>query len=571
MARKLGSLLVVLFAGTSMFAAKVGAISGTVKDSSGVPQIGAVVEVFTSAATLGATVFTDDHGYYSADNLLPGTYQIKVTAVSFLPALRENVALRAGTRVLVNVTLSALTDALQSMPARRSVHTQPDDWHWTLRSMNRPVLRLTDPPNDHDADLAVARPVSETKKEDRSVKARIAFMAGSEAEGFGSAGDVTTAFALEKSLFSSGTFIFDGNIGAAAGDPAGVLRASYSHDFGDISQPTVTVTYRRFAAPGVVVESSPYAAMEINTSDTMALGDSVELHYGAALQSVDFARRIMALRPYGSVGVHLSPDLVVEYRYATAEPNTRAAKGFDSAPTDLTEAGPRMSLANGAPDVERAQHQELSVSRRFGKTSVQVACYLDHVRNAVLTGAGDPSSYSDDVLPDVYSGTFSYAYSGTLSTTGTRVVVERKILENLSATIDYSTGGAIDAESNPGVWQNLAQSLANNRHHSVGTKFSGYLPVSGTRWIASYQWTNGIALSMVDAFNASPGQTDPYLSVFIRQPLPSTSLIRGKMDALLDLRNVLAQGYLPLAGPDGRIVYMVQSARSLRGGLSFTF
>ena len=76
---------------------------------------------------------------------------------------------------------------------------------------------------------------------------------------------------------------------------------------------------------------------------------------------------------------------------------------------------------------------------------------------------------------------------------------------------------------------------------------------------------------MVDAFNASPGQTDPYLSVFIRQPLPATSLIPAKMDALLDLRNLLAQGYLPVMGPDGRLVYLVQSARSLRGGVAFTF
>jgi hypothetical protein len=189
----------------------------------------------------------------------------------------------------------------------------------------------------------------------------------------------------------------------------------------------------------------------------------------------------------------------------------------------------------------------------------------------VLTGAGDPSSYSNDVLPDIYSGTFSYAYGGNLSTTGTRLVVERKILENLSATVDYSSGGAIDAESAPGTWQNLAQALAINRHHSVGTKVSGYLPVTGTRWIASYQWISGNTLSMVDAFNESPGQTDPYLSIFIRQPLPGTSLIRGRMEALLDLRNLIAQGYLPLLGQDGRTVYMVQSARSLRGGLAFTF
>lgn len=573
MARKLGCLLVVLFAGTSVFAANVGAISGTVKDSNGVPQLGAAVEVFTSAAALGATVFTDERGFYSADNLAPGTYQIKVTAVSFLPAFRENVTLRAGMRVLVNVTLTTLNDALQSLPARRSLRTQPDDWHWTLRSVvNRPVLRMADPEaGNADVVIQTAAVQKTEKQNDRGVKAQIAFIAGSEAEGFGSAGDMTTAFALEKSVFSAGTFTFDGNIGASAGDPAGVLRASYSHDFGDLSHPVVTVTYRRFASTGMVVDNFPYAAMEIDTSDTTAVGDAIELHYGAALQSLEFARRILALRPYGSVGVHLSPNLVVEYRYATAEPNTRGAKGFDTAPVDLSESGPKLSLADGAPNVERAQHQEISVSRRFGKTSVQVACYLDRVHNPVLTGAGDPSSYSNDVLPDVYSGTFSYAYGGNLSTTGTRLVVERKILENLSGTVDYSSGGAIDAESAPATWQNLAPALAINRHHSIGTKFSGYVPVTGTRWIASYQWTSGNTLSMVDAFNESPGQTDPYLSIFIRQPLPGTSLIRGRMEALLDLRNLLAQGYLPLIGQDGRTVYMVQSARSLRGGLAFTF
>ncbi len=409
------------------------------------------------------------------------------------------------------------------------------------------------------------------KLDDRAIKARVAFIAGSEAGGFGSAGDMTTSFSLEKSMFAAGTLALDGNIGASSGDPAGVLRASYSYNFGPSSHPTFTVTYRRFASPGAAVENSPYAAVEMNISDSMSVAEVIDLQYGAAAQSLEFAKRITALRPYGAVVVHVSPDFVVEYRYATSEPDTRSAKGFDSAPADLSESGPRMALANGVPNVERAHHQEISASRRFGKTSVQVAGYMDHVRNAVLTGAGDPSSYSDDVLPDVYSGTFSYAYSGSLSTTGTRVVVERKISHDLNATVDYSTGGAVSAESLPHVWQNLAQSLAATRQHSVATKFSGYIPVSGTRWIASYKWTSGNTLSPVDAFNASPGQADPYVSLFIRQPLPGTSFMPGKMDALVDLRNLLAQGYLPIMGPDGRTVYLVQSARALRAGLAFTF
>jgi len=262
--------------------------------------------------------------------------------------------------------------------------------------------------------------------------------------------------------------------------------------------------------------------------------------------------------------------MVVEYRYATSEPDTRAAKGFDSAPADLSESGPRMALSNGQPEVEHAAHQELSISRRFGNTKVQAACYVDRVHNVVLTGAGDPSVYSDDVLPDVYSGTFSYAYGAGLSTLGSRFVVQRKISDDVTVTVDYSSGSVVTAEA-PSTWQNLAQSLSTRREHAVATKFAGFIPTSGTRWIASYKWTSGNALSAVDAFNSSPGQTDPYLSIFIRQPLPSTSFIPGKMDALLDLRNLLAQGYLPVMGQDGRTIYMVQSSRSLRGGLAFTF
>jgi hypothetical protein len=577
MARKFGFLVLVLIAGIPALAS-TGTISGYVKDTSGTPQIGAVVEVFTSAAALGTVVFTDNRGFFAADNLLPGTYQIKVSAVSFLPSLKENVSLRSGAQVLVNVTLTTLADARRIFPPRRTGASDPDDWHWTLNSAaNRPVLRVLERERDKNktaADPAEASIVSVLPAEssqDRALKGRLAFMAGAEADGFGSTGDMTTSFALEKSLFASGLLSLDGNVGGSySGDPAGVVRASYSHDFGASSKPTLTLTYRRFATPSTPMGNSPYDAIEMNSSDRMTVAEVVDLQYGAAIQSLEFAKRVTAFRPYGALTVHLSPNTLVEYRYATAEPDTRAAKGFDSAPADFSESGPKMALAGGVPDVERAQHQEVSVSRRMGKTSIQAACYLDHVRNLILTGAGDPTSYSDDVLADIYSDTFSYAYPGGLRTSGVRVVVERKILDDLTATLDYSTGGAITADA-PGSWQALNQSLATTRQHSLGGKVSGYLPASGTRWIASYKWSTGNAIYPVDAFNASPGQMDAFLSLFIRQRLPGVAFIPGRVDALIDLRNLLAQGYMPVLGPDGRTVYLLQSARSLRAGLAFSF
>src|ERR1700744_2602015 len=65
-----------------------GTISGYVRDRSGVPQMGAAVEVLGFAAR---KVFTNDHGFYSISAVVPGSYNIKVSAPSFLPTLRERI------------------------------------------------------------------------------------------------------------------------------------------------------------------------------------------------------------------------------------------------------------------------------------------------------------------------------------------------------------------------------------------------------------------------------------------------------------------------------------------------
>ena len=564
MARKFGKLLVVLIACAPVFAVTTGTISGVIKNNSGTPQMGAVVEIFTSAAALGTTVFTDANGFYNAENLAPGTYQVKVSAATFLPSLRENVTLRSGARLIINLTLNTMADALKLLPDRRSPNSDSDEWHWTLRSAaNRPVLRIFD-----NGPLVVIENPEASDAHD--LKGRVTFIAGSEADGFGSAGEMTTTFSLEKSLFSSGTLTFNGDIGTTSGEPTGILRASYAHDFGNGSRPRLAVTYRHLASPGMAVQNAAYSAIGTTASDTMSIAGFIDLDYGAELQALQFARRVTAVRPFGRVDVHLSPDMVVEYRYATSEPDPRVDKGFATAPADLSESGPRMALTAGVPDLEKAHHQEISVSRRFGNNNIQVAYYTDQIRNIVLTGAGDPSSYSDDVLPDVYSGTFSYA-GGGLSTTGMRVVAQRKFSDDLTATVDYSTGGVIMLRAPVSTWQSVASTLGSDRQHAIGAKIAGRIPHCSTRLVASYKWNSGKALSTVDQFNASPGQMDPYLSLFIRQPLPGPSFIPGKMEALLDVRNLLAQGYIPVLGLDGRTLYLVQSARAVRGGLAFTF
>ena len=110
-------------------------------------------------------------------------------------------------------------------------------------------------------------------------------------------------------------------------------------------------------------------------------------------------------------------------------------------------------------------------------------------------------------------------------------------------------------------------------NQSYASRFKSESGRSGghrTRWITSYRWVNGSAITPVDMFNSSPGQSDPFLNVFVRQPIPSMGFLPGHMEAIIDLRNLLAQGYVPVLGQDGQTVYLVQSARSVRGGVAFT-
>jgi hypothetical protein len=533
-----------------------GAISGYVRDASGIPQMGAVVEIAGSAAK-SLTVFTDGAGFFSATDLLPGFYSVKVSAPSFLPALREKVGLHAGTNVHLNITLSTLLNALRVGPLRGT--TDDDDWKWTLRSVaNRPVLRVFDDP------------ASSAEQQDHDLKARLSFLAGSAAGGYGSGSDVSTSFSVERSIFSASRVGLSGNVGYGEGLPAAVLRAMYSHRLPDGSGPTMAVTMRRFAPSDPNLHYAALQALAINVGDDISVGDILELKFGSELQTIQFLGHVTAFRPYGSVDLHPSPNTVVEYDYATSLPNTRAEKGFDSSPADLSEADPRVSMSNFATRLERAHHQELNVSRRLGKNSVQLAVFSDRVVNTALVGTGDVTAAGGSLLPDLYSGTFTYA-GDTLNARGVRVVLERKFSSDLTATLDYAYGGVLDLSKPDVEIQDVRQWITTQRRHALAAKFSGTLPGAHTRWIASYRWVNGQALTPVDMFNASPGQSDPYLNVFLRQPIPTLGFLPAHMEMLVDLRNLLAQGYVPVMGQDGQTVYLVQAARSVRGGVTITF
>jgi len=560
--------LVVLFGATlPLCAATPGSISGTVKSADGIPQMGAMVEVFGVGSLQPIIAFTTQAGSYQAINLAPGSYRVKVTAASFLPSLIENVMVRAGARALINVTLNTLAEAIRLLPPRQVSAQDQDDWKWILRSAaNRPILRF-----DGEHGLVLASSAEGEARDLHAVKGRVAFVAGAQADGFGGAPDYGTSFDVQEGLFTSDTLSFDGRVGNGNGQPAGVIRTSYRHQFSNGDTPTFAVTLRRTAPAGSAI-TNVLNSVAFTFSNTTRVADFLDLTYGSEVQDVQFIRHISGMRPFAAAGVHVGKKTVVEYRYATAEPSSPFDRALDSGNDTTTVSTPRLSVVALAPALERDRHQEVAVSRNEGDTKFQAAVFFDRVSDLALTGSGDVSSIASDVIPDVSSDTFTFN-GGTLETRGLRLVAEHTFSPELTALLDYAYGGAVTVpEGNTiGSWNDLRQELHVESAHALTAKLSGRIPEAGTRWAASYKWTGANAVTPVDLFNASPGQADPYFSIVIRQPIPGGSFVPGHIEALLDVRNLLAQGYRPFFSPDGRTLYLVQSARALRGGLAFTF
>lgn len=527
--------------------------------------MGAAVEILGSAVQ-AVKVFTDDRGFYSVSHLLPGTYSVKVSAPSFLPSLREKVGLRGGSKLMVNITLTTLFEAIQLVPSLTP--NDNDDWKWTLRSVaNRPILRV----------LPDGTTVVESG--DPDLKRSVSLLAGSPGQGFGNSSDMTAGFAMQRSLLSSGTLQLNGNVGYDSDGqdvPSVVVRTTYTNRFNGMFEPSMAITALRLnSSDGSAMPGDSLQALSATSSDRVVFGDKLEMKLGSEFQIIQFMGRVHTFRPFGSADFHLSPNTVLEYQYTSSVPNTGVEDrlgdqdALDSPSSDLSQTAPRMSISNFTPAVEVAHHQEVSLSHRIGKNNMQVAFFSDGVVNPMLTGVGEVTGDSGNVLPDIYSGTFSYQ-GNDFATRGMRLVLQRKLASDLTATLDYSYGGVLDL-SHPDVQLQDARAwIHSERRQAVAAKFSGVLPKAKTHWIASYRYTGPATLTPVDEFDTSPGQSEPYLNLCVRQPIPA-SFLAGHMDILMDLRNLLAEGYVPVMGRDGRTLYLVQSPRSVRGGVAFSF
>ncbi len=82
-----------------------GVIRGTVTDPNNAPVPGASVKIIDPARGTTLDLKTNDDGFFQANYLFPGTYQIVVETTGFKKTVRDNVTLEIGSAIQVDIPL----------------------------------------------------------------------------------------------------------------------------------------------------------------------------------------------------------------------------------------------------------------------------------------------------------------------------------------------------------------------------------------------------------------------------------------------------------------------------------
>jgi hypothetical protein len=553
-----------------------GSVAGVVSDAAGAPQIGIAVELLRADSTLVGRVFTDRKGGYSFALVLPGQYALKAMGGSFLPTLKQNLRIRTNT--IVNLTLNSLYDLMQWTPQPRRTRAQAeDDWAWTLRSAeSRPLLRWQEDGSPIVIWDGAAETASTEGRRGSQAKRKTRVLASGGGGQFGASAERVSVQTREDHSARRRMAMS----AEVAPDTAGLMDAMLgfrqemaSSGLGSSSVQTLVAVM----ADPEVGSGGQQGLQEgsLRSWESLQLLDSLEAEAGSdqVLARVGDGGEVFAALPFAKVTVHHGQS-ALEYRVATA----RTADGQ----ADEMMPGawlPVLSERAGELELEHGLHQELGWSTTAGPAEMQLVIFGDHVENPMIEGSGRLSAGEEAeqwVLLDRASGLLRAA-GPNYSTAGMLASVESRLPGHNRVKLSYASGDALvmQASAKPEDVGAILQGAHARRAQMYSLALSGTVDGMGTRWRASYRWQPEATVTEIAPFAVDA--SEPYLNIYIRQPIRIVHLSRegqggqSGLEAQIDLRNLLAEGYQPFLTSDGSHLYFAQAQRCVRGGLAFTF
>ncbi|HYP08885.1 MAG TPA: TonB-dependent receptor [Bryobacteraceae bacterium] len=566
----------------------LGSLTGSVRDTTGTPQMGAVVQLFNRFERPVERVLTNGAGEFMFASLLPDLYSIRVTMNSFMPALKRNIAVPAGGTSVLAINLASVLSSVElvySSPTSGALMS--DEWRWVLRSSmsTRPVLRIFEE-NQPGGGHGMASFFSDTKG-----MIKVSAGEGTPLSYGGNQPDLGTTFALATSLFGGSHLQVTGNVGYGMQSdlPATGFRTSFSP--GTAGGPSVKLTMQQVSLPirgtslvggGAQSNAPSLRTMSLTFIERTEVADGIDLEYGASLDSVTFMDRLNYFSPFARLTYEVGDHSRLQMGYSSGAPALELLQGTnDSDPTlqrDMMALAvlPRVSLRDGQARVQRSQNMEIGYELEAGSRTFSVALYREVVGNGALT-MSTPSDFSlpGELLPELSSTRSSVFNIGRYQRIGYTATLTQQVNDRFSTAVTYGRGGVLTTREDAVLAtmdaNELRDVIVRSQRHWVRGRLSGVAPVMGTRFTASYEWSGSRTLTPGHVYLTQRLYPETGLNLRLRQPLPLWDGLPGRIEASAEVRNMLAQGYLPVSLADGRRLVLAHSPRAVRGGLSFIF
>ncbi len=565
-----------------------GEILGQVKNAAGVAQMGATVYLYNRYDELVRKGLSNEQGRFVFDALAPDLYSIRVILASFVPAERRNISVLPSSENRLDINLTGVFSSIgvTSTPAAPGT-LMTDDWKWVLRTSQatRPVLRFLPELGRKSTST------SEAASSRFSHTTGVVELSAGDGQSFarGSQQDLGTAFAIATSLASSARVQLSGNVSYAgsSGLPGAGIRTSFSRATTDGSNPEVVVTMRQVyltqrSGSGIVMGSDSGPALRTMSAaflDKAELSDNLYLDYGFDFQSVSYLDRINYASPFVRATFDTGNQGRVRVAFTSGGQPTellaRDGQKSGELQQDLAALAlmPVLSLSDSHVTVERTQNLEIGYDRVAGSRTFSLGAYEETVSNAafMLSAPADflPAS---DLLPDLSSRS-SIFNVGSYHRTGFTAGVKQMLGDHAEVAVAVGRTGVLTTPANAD--QSYADSgalragIGQGQRAWVTVRVAGTLPRAGTRIAANYGWTDFSVLMPAHLFVTQDVNQDIGVNVYIHQPLPIGGM-PWRLEASAELRNLLAQGYLPLGDASSHSV-LTNSPRCLRGGLNFIF
>ncbi len=529
---------------------------GGVVIAEGTPQLGAMV-VVTPVARPGDSLklLTNGRGIFSSTPLLPGFYSVRVRVVGFLPALQSHVQVLAGQLTVLRIELGSLFSSVEELRRDPRARRDAQEWAWVLRSasITRPVLRFSEEPTGAEAARQAARaPHGRAELTSGSLSA----WSPAETDPLGA-----TSFVYSQD-FGSDQLLMAGSLGyqdSASGGVAATWIRPSPNDRHAADSTTIVFRQSQFTSNGPA-----FRGFEINSLRRVRFSNGAELDYGGQYVVAMFDGTDSSARP--EVRLRLAPlgGWIASFQLAS-NPESQSPDGRDD-PLDTLEAFPTPVESDGHLVLDHPWHEELGLEHTLGPlATLSAAVYHDSDGHEAIFGRGPIEDYN--TIADPFSDSFVYN-GGSLNTWGARVSYQRQISPNWQTALLYGWARALAPDGSVLSEAALRQEIVARPRQMLGGRFTGRIQRTGTEISSGYEWISGPVLNQPDPFGADLTGIEPYWNVSVRQPLPS--LFCCRIVALIDVRNLLAQGYVSLETGDGRAI-LIPAARAIRGGFAVQF